>query len=397
MRSLLPLVLLCGALSAQSRTFVVAPSPGNGVDFVDIPPAVAAAAPGDLIVVRAGTYSGFTVREGIRILGEGAICGSVEVRSIPVSEQCSLTGLTIDGDSQSGSFTVADCVGPVLIQDVRLTVDWPPSGLPFQGLRVLRSASVGLTNCDATGSPALSVVDSTVSVAGSTLRGLSSFVQRGSVATPNYAGVEATRARFVVAASRILGGGGATSQFTSYPGRPGFVAVDSHVSIAAGGVAEVLAGSPGAPGAVPALDVDGGTLVLDPGVTLRSYGSPDVVGSAIRDLRALPSLQISGGERGGMMRIDVASPQAGPFVLMVGAKVSAMELSPLGLSFLDRSTAFDVLSIYPPTDSVALTFPVPQDPRLQGISMAFQVLQVQDRHLPQPRVRFSNLAVGVVR
>ena len=44
---------------ASSKTWIVDDDGGPGVDFTDIQPAIDAAAPGDLIVVRNGDYNGF--------------------------------------------------------------------------------------------------------------------------------------------------------------------------------------------------------------------------------------------------------------------------------------------------------------------------------------------------
>ncbi|MCI0588067.1 MAG: hypothetical protein L0323_14640 [Planctomycetes bacterium] len=52
--------------------WVVDDNGGPGVDFTDIPPAIAAAADGDILLVKAGTYAPFTLSgKGLRILGDG--------------------------------------------------------------------------------------------------------------------------------------------------------------------------------------------------------------------------------------------------------------------------------------------------------------------------------------
>lgn len=64
-------ILLAGIETlASAETIVVEDNGGPGVDFTNLPPAIAAAEPGDLLFVRAGVYSSFTVNEGIRILAE---------------------------------------------------------------------------------------------------------------------------------------------------------------------------------------------------------------------------------------------------------------------------------------------------------------------------------------
>src|SRR5262245_21147749 len=54
-------------------TWVVNSSGGPGVSFTDIPPAIAAAADGDILLVQPGTYSHFMLTgKGLRILGSGS-------------------------------------------------------------------------------------------------------------------------------------------------------------------------------------------------------------------------------------------------------------------------------------------------------------------------------------
>ena len=69
-------LLLAAGASAQS-VFVVAPVAGPGVFSTDIQPAVDAAANGDLVLVRAGTYFGFTIDgKGVSVVA-GWAAGSV--------------------------------------------------------------------------------------------------------------------------------------------------------------------------------------------------------------------------------------------------------------------------------------------------------------------------------
>ena len=63
----LPAMLACLLLQ---NTWVVDDNGGPGVNFTDIPPAIAAAADGDILLVQPGLYSHFTLSgKGLRILG----------------------------------------------------------------------------------------------------------------------------------------------------------------------------------------------------------------------------------------------------------------------------------------------------------------------------------------
>jgi hypothetical protein len=65
------LAVLLLASIGQAGKIVVDASGGPGSHFSDLPPAVLAAQPGDLILVRVGQYSGCALDKGLTILGEG--------------------------------------------------------------------------------------------------------------------------------------------------------------------------------------------------------------------------------------------------------------------------------------------------------------------------------------
>ncbi|MEW6747973.1 MAG: hypothetical protein AB1486_35095, partial [Planctomycetota bacterium] len=70
MKCLLPLFLvLLSPSSAQAATWVVA-NDGSG-DFTELQAAVDAASPGDLILVKDGTYAGALIQKALSIVGSG--------------------------------------------------------------------------------------------------------------------------------------------------------------------------------------------------------------------------------------------------------------------------------------------------------------------------------------
>jgi pectin methylesterase-like acyl-CoA thioesterase len=88
-------LLLAAGASAQS-VFVVAPVAGPGVFSTDIQPAVDAAANGDLVLVKAGTYSGFTIdAKGVSVIadaGAAAVAnGLVFVSNVSASQRVLLS------------------------------------------------------------------------------------------------------------------------------------------------------------------------------------------------------------------------------------------------------------------------------------------------------------------
>jgi hypothetical protein len=76
------------ATLAHAGTIVVDVNGGPGHHFTDLPPAIAAAQPGDLILVRVGKYSNAVLDKGLTILGEGdalSFSGSARLNSIKIS------------------------------------------------------------------------------------------------------------------------------------------------------------------------------------------------------------------------------------------------------------------------------------------------------------------------
>lgn len=103
-----------GALSAA--VWIVDDDGGPGVDFLDIPPAVAAAAPGDLILVRDGLYGAPYVDKGLTIAadtGHGPVVqGTVTVHDVPWGEAFAISGMQLNrlrAEQSQGSILVDDC------------------------------------------------------------------------------------------------------------------------------------------------------------------------------------------------------------------------------------------------------------------------------------------------
>lgn len=137
MRSFLAAMLLFASALVGQRTWVVHCTPGPGVDYPDIPPAVAAAAPGDTILVISDascTHLRFTapvIDKPLRLIGAGPftaniVVGVLEVRNIPAGQQVLLANLQV----QIPPFTppaapppphgiwIHDCQGAVHLQNV---------------------------------------------------------------------------------------------------------------------------------------------------------------------------------------------------------------------------------------------------------------------------------------
>ncbi len=110
----LSLGLLTPLASAQQVWTVDASGAG---DFLDIPTAVTAASQQDTLIVRAGIYSGFLIRDKALALvaEEGAtprVTGMVYASELPAGDEVSFSGLRFEGGIE-----LSDCLGTVLFQD----------------------------------------------------------------------------------------------------------------------------------------------------------------------------------------------------------------------------------------------------------------------------------------
>ena len=81
------LLLLAAMSPARAGTWIVDQNGGPGVHFTDIPPAISAAVAGDVILVRGGTYSPFSLNKGLAIIGRtgAAPTGTVIAASTPAT------------------------------------------------------------------------------------------------------------------------------------------------------------------------------------------------------------------------------------------------------------------------------------------------------------------------
>ena len=117
------LTLLALALPLQSQVWIVDDSGGPGVDFTDLPPAIAAASGGDVLLIRSGVYSEVLLNRGLTLQAdEGAVVNvaGLRIESVPAGDHVVVAGLTVP------SFAwISGCGAKVWIEDCRFE---PPDG-----------------------------------------------------------------------------------------------------------------------------------------------------------------------------------------------------------------------------------------------------------------------------
>jgi hypothetical protein len=265
------------AQPSLAHTYVVDSHGGAGVDFTDLPPAVAAAQPGDVLLVMSGVYHTFTCNRGLAILGYGNpyVVGTATFSTIPQGQTAAMTGITLNG------LVVTTCDGRVVVQQASVIDD----------ISIGSSADVRLldatVNSPPSGHPGLDVSSSRVEVVQSSFRGgyepyLGSCTQPGS---PGLQVQASGRVHF--ARSNGFGGDGPyfcsdPNNFGSAPGGPGISATDSEVIVAGGGTPSLIDGG------------TGGTNDLYAGCFNAASGGPGIL--AANALVSYSGSRVLGGE-----------------------------------------------------------------------------------------------------
>jgi len=153
---------LCGSLAAQA-VLVVAPNAGPGVDHTTLQAAIDASADGGIVLVKSGSYSkaaaSFVISgKGMTLVADAS--GSVDfaagttglVQSIQAQKNVYLRGFP---DNDGTTLSVADCAGPVWIEECRLH-DTATGFNSAPGLHALGSAQVIVEGCSLFGGDTVS-------------------------------------------------------------------------------------------------------------------------------------------------------------------------------------------------------------------------------------------------
>ncbi len=100
---------------AAAATWIVDAAAGPGFHYTDIPPAIVGAAPGDLLLVRTGVYTGFTLGKALAVVAETGhdpkVSGNSMVTAIPAGGAAVISGLEFK------HMHLADCQGSVHLDD----------------------------------------------------------------------------------------------------------------------------------------------------------------------------------------------------------------------------------------------------------------------------------------
>ncbi len=353
------------------RTWVVDAAGGVGSNFADLPPALAAARPGDTVLVRAGLYSPSVVNKAIKLVGDaGATLGrgfgvySLSIRGIPAGSHCAVSGFSLV--PMRGAVLVADNRGAVVLDSIDGRGTW-----------------MLINNCDHV---SLNSVASRVACFWSTISVQSSI----QVLSAGVIGIQAHQSRVFVSRSTIVGGTAMPGSSTS---RAAAAIQVRGGELVVGPRCVLRAGARFTQGSAPGVFLDSASARIDPLATITGSGEPGIkaTGSAVQ-MVAVTSLAVTNAAVGGRLVIELQSTSH-TSVIVSASLPTTVRTSPFGLLALDTSSV-GVFGI-DNTDSSGRwqsQVVIPAVIGLRGESVVFQALALTPLGL-----ELSTPATGTVR
>ncbi|MFO1051255.1 MAG: hypothetical protein U1F36_03445 [Planctomycetota bacterium] len=356
-----------GAVPLVAQTDWIVDATGGG-HFTDLPQAVAAAAPGDGLIVRAGSYTGTTINFGLRIVGTTSArvtSGVLVIQAVPVSQGVSIANLTVES-----GVTIDSCPGPIVLDACAMVRSGGTSAtMSNTALRIMNSAHVAVHRCTVVSSSfpnqAITIADSTVALTDTYSVGSSPypyFANLTQLAFPGGPGLSADRSVLHLTNPRLTGGGDGIgldyNWFTPFPiAGPPAMSVRSTTVRIAGNVSSVVTRSSGS---VPDLEVTGGNLTVDPRTSVlarrvRTSTPPTVTSIDVVDA----------AQSGLSPRVDftLLATSGATSWLLVSLPAPPIALPPLGDLWLDPASTILVGGFVHQTDvvttQVTLAAPIP--------------------------------------
>lgn len=318
------LALLLAAGAAAQSVFVVAPAPGPGVFSTAIQPAVNAAANGDLVLVRAGAYPGFTISaKGVSVVADAGaavvVNGVVLVINVSVSQRVLLQGLTVNGDPSAPAIVAQDSMGAIWIESCNVT-GGTRTGPGLVAISVNSCPSVviersSLTGGNATtggavnmGGPALHVANAKVFVGDSQCLGGNGAPTAGPGGGFGGPGLRVLSGSAFASGTSFQGGAGAAPVPPTFPGGLGGAGINTEAPVTT--LQCTFAGGPGFPNGAPTVVIGAGSVTVLPDVA-RHFS----VTSPVREGQALTIT--AGGVTGEVAWLLFAPSPAAPVALLL--------------------------------------------------------------------------------
>lgn len=358
--ALLGLPVLASAPLAQTL-HVVDDDGGAGVAFTDLPAAIAAAASGDALLVKPGSYSGFTLAgKSLVVTAETdltADVGPFTVTGIGAGQRVVLRGLDV-GPGATGASRLENSAGWIGLEDCNLNAT---TATDLVALEVNNCAAVELVRCDvlALGDSPTDASDG-IAATNSFLHLFGTTVQGAGATCPGVDGGDGIRTSggfLFLGGTTVLGGMGgpeAAGTLCIPPGDGGNGVVVSGSQTVLQGAA-LLGGTPGTSAACP------------PGAP----GQPSVVGSgSLTDLGgAARSLDVETPVRMGDLAANVLTGVPGDLVVLgIGLDPVALYFPPwLGTISVSPVIFTQVLGAVPGAGSFTVMIPTPTFPSFEFV------------------------------
>ncbi|MEZ5962793.1 MAG: hypothetical protein R3F56_03000 [Planctomycetota bacterium] len=366
-------VLFAAAGFAQGRVLVVDSQNRPGTNFMDLPAAEAAAADGDVLQVRDGSYRPFTTRKALSVVMDAGAAiphtlalpqPAFQIVGLPAGRTFKLMGFR-GRPRLSGTFfgdvVVGQCAGTVVLDRVEAYGGFAAA------VSVSDSAGVFLNGCSVT-STGLVVTNSAVVLADCVVSGDVEYPLAHALQFDRPA-VEANNASLWIAGSALTGGSRVANLGL---GQSALRLVNSHADIA-GDHTALVAGTDGTP--VSAIDGTGSTVRIDPAVALTPSGGAPPIGPFVAATSAnLPSLSAPGAPRGGTVATDLFGQPGDAYLLLLGTPGSRIPVVGLGDVWLDVAAGMTIAGTgtIPTSRHAGMTIRVPDVPILLGFSFAWQ-------------------------
>ncbi|MGE0141805.1 MAG: hypothetical protein AB7I19_01820 [Planctomycetota bacterium] len=361
LRTLLLLIAGSLPLTAQS-TWIVDADARPGSQFTTIDAAIAAAGVGDTILVQRASipYPTFTVDKGLRILGVGEpeiwnfrFNPSVTIQNLPAGQSLTLDGFAAPTE-QAFEVVVQNCAGRVVLSRLRAIdpCQCGPGILMPAGFAITDCAQVAVDRCETFGKPAIACLRSTVTISGSLLGMTSAGATIGSCLSIDASTVW-------VWDSQLDGSLMMDIQGLAQPA----VVVHSG-SLTVGATTNSFVQGSVVSGAAywqPAIDVIGGTVVLDPEVRLNPHsGNPlNVRSGATLVTRQTSCAVVHGATLGGLLDAELLTTANAPALLLLGLPIPPVSLSGVGTVWLDPSASILLGVGVSPGGSLRVAMPLP--------------------------------------
>ena len=376
--SMLPISLmfavtvLSSAAIAQGRTWIVDASNGPGTDFTDLPPAVAAASDGDVLVVRAGTYGAFATNKGLRVLGASAANRPIVASTVPnryaidvsglgAGKTFAMKGIRTAPHTDSFALRLSGNAGRVHLESIG------PAVASFESVTIANCQEVTIHDYTGAATSQVSVTDSQLVLSRANLRGRDSR-------SPIFAtgGLAAVNSSLWLLDCALRGGDGDPQAGSFFQPAAGLGASSCTIWLAP--TTTIAAGTSlhPRPGPTSAIVASSSAIEIDPAVVLIPFlGAPPIAFAAVVTHR-LARLDSPGASVGGTLSATLRSGAGDAYLLAFGLPGDPLG-TPLGSVFLDV-TAFVTVAIgtQAANGTTTFSFGIPNDPSLRGASFAWQ-------------------------